>query len=37
MNAKPLNAADLWRIHWASGANILLAVNCQNYDLGVRN
>jgi hypothetical protein len=30
-------AADLWQIHWASGANILLAVNCQGCDLGVRN
>jgi hypothetical protein len=34
---KPLSSADLWRIHWASGANILLAVNCQGCDLGVRN
>ena len=39
MNAdqKPLNPADLWRIHWASGTNILLAVNCEGCDLGVGN
>ena len=24
-------------IHWASGTNILLAVNCQGCGLGVRN
>ena len=36
-NRKPLIAADLWEIHWANGTNILLAVNCQGFDLGVRN
>ncbi len=38
-NQKPLSAADLWQIHWASGANILLGawllvapwlLDCQN-------
>ena len=36
-NRKPLIAADLWQIHCTSGTNILLAVNCQGCDLGVRN
>jgi len=25
------------QIHWVNGTNILLAVNCQGRDLGVRN
>ena len=36
-NRKLLIAADLWQIHWASGTNILRAVNCQCSDVGVRN
>jgi hypothetical protein len=36
-NRKPLIAADLWQMHSARGTNILLAVNCQGCDLGVRN
>jgi hypothetical protein len=34
---QPLIAADLWQIDWASGTNILLAVNCQGFDAGARN
>jgi hypothetical protein len=32
-----LIAAHLWQIDWAGGTNILVAVNCQRCDRGVRN